>query len=509
MNKKLFWLLFSSILVFSFILRVVPSQDHNFFFTMDQADDGVWAREFFERGQLLWHGAQTNIPGVYSGPLWYYFISIGYLIFRGDPFGALFMVILLNVGLTGFIMYVLRKEVGETKALAVGFLLQFFWWFYDTSRWAFNPFPLVFCGVAVVLLLSLFLKTKKSRYFFLSTLPVFLGFNAEVAGASALFLFFVLFLSWAIWKRKIKLTKGLVGILILPSFGAAVLFFQLAKRFFANQESLLPGQTTGYFSGTNYFYIAQEFAQIFSYALLPYKILLSLGLFLLIFYFYYKQKNKNPFVLHFTLLSLGLFAVCFVMFGATRGWYDWHTVFLPTVLFTSVILLLLSIPKKFGIALLVVVMFFQISVFKERYREYLSPQKGPGVTSTQVKVLDWIYQNSENDGFNAYTYMPALRDYPYQYLFWWYGRKKYGFVPCEYSIYPGGLKLYVPNKDSYSTPTLGCERLRFLIIEAQLKADGVFSEWLRISQDKTILLDSVIIEGVKIEKRRLKRQEEL
>src|SRR3989344_633596 len=142
--KKYFWLAFFAILILSFAIRIIPPQNHNFFFTMDQADDGVWTREFFERGQIPWHGSRTNIPGVYAGPIWYYFISIGYILFRGDPFGAVFMVIVLNVFLTGLLMLVLRKKVGIGTSLLVGLVLQFFWWVFDNFRLVFNPFSIVF-----------------------------------------------------------------------------------------------------------------------------------------------------------------------------------------------------------------------------------------------------------------------------------------------------------------------------------------------------------------------------
>ena len=37
--------------------------------------------------------------------------------------------------------------------------------------------------------------------------------------------------------------------------------------------------------------------------------------------------------------------------------------------------------------------------------------------------------------------MPSVIDYPYQYLFWWRGLNKYGYVPEDYA--------YEPNKPAY------------------------------------------------------------
>ena len=82
-------------------------------------------------------------------------------------------------------------------------------------------------------------------------------------------------------------------------------------------------------------------------------------------------------------------------------------------------------------------------------------------------------------------------------------------MPCEYSISPRDLKLYVPNKDDYSRSTLGCDRLRFLIIEPDNQNTDGFQTWYGRADHRTILLEQTEIGGVKIEKRRLKRQEEV
>lgn len=506
-RERLFWLFFILILVAAFAIRIIPPQNHNFFFTMDQADDGVWAREFFERKQLLWHGPRTNIPGVYTGPLWYYFISIGYLVFGGDPFGALFMLILLNTALTGVLMWMIKRNVGGWQALALGFSLQIFWWFYDTSRWAFNPFPLVATGMGTLLLLCLFFKGEKKALIWASVF-VFLGFNFEIAGAGAIFFFYLLVVIWTFLTKRIQL-KQLVYSLVLPTVYGGVIAFAFGNRFLANVSGqTLPGEPTKYFSGTNFSYMAGKFLEILSYAVVPYHLKLSLFVFILLILWFWRKKNPNLFVRSFVLLSLTLFVVCFIFFGSNKGWYDWHTVYLAPILFTAFLLLVLSLGQRTALVFLTVSLLLQFRIFKERYLEYMRPYNDPGILATELEVVDWIYANREGDGFKVYTYMPARRDYPYQYLFWWHGRKKYGFVPCEYSIYPKGLKLYVPGKEFYTKPQLGCDKFVFLIIEPQ-HDKAYFDGWYKQTSSGTVLLDTSLIDKVLIEKRRYKRQEEL
>ncbi|MDP2649532.1 MAG: hypothetical protein Q8P10_01675, partial [bacterium] len=117
MDKKIFWIYFSLILLFGLVIRILPTLDNNFYFTMDQGNDAVHVREIIERRKFPLLGPETGIEGLFAGPLWFYFISIGYLIFGGNPFGSVFMLILLNLGLTAVLMKILAKKISLSFAL--------------------------------------------------------------------------------------------------------------------------------------------------------------------------------------------------------------------------------------------------------------------------------------------------------------------------------------------------------------------------------------------------------
>lgn len=465
MNKRVFWFLFGLILAVQLIVRIVPPRDSNFYFTMDQASDAIYAREIFEGKQLVLVGPETGIAGLHAGPLWYYFISIGYFLFNGHPYGAVFMMILLNVGLAGFLMWYVGREVSKTAGIILGAALQVNWFFYDTSRWAFNPFPTIALSVIFVILLVRFLQGKKRAYFNALN-PIILCFNTEVATASALFVFYFLFGFWAYFRKKIGLVQLVLTIMLLPAIGIVILLFQFAKKVYDTR--VLAGQLVlgdGIFSGLNVLRMLEVFPELFARAIIPQNTIASVIVFALGFYFYLRSK-QNGFTKSFLYLSLCLYLVSFVFFSTNRGWQDWHTYFLPVLLFIAFSLLLLSLRTKFAYVLFAIVLVFQSIVFQERYRQYLRPIDDFGILANQLAVLDWIYTHNEEDGFNAYTFTPHIYDYQNQYLFWWYGRQKYGFVPCEYSLYPGFMKYnYIPNSEDYSKPNLGCDKLRFLIVE--------------------------------------------
>lgn len=491
------WIGFWAILIFGFLLRVIPAQGHNFYFTIDQGHDAVYVREIFERGQILFKGPPTSIEGIYAGPGWYYFISIGYKLFDGDPFGALFMVILLSLATTGILMFQIGKRVSPGVGLLVGASLQFFWFFYDTSRWAFNPFPLVFLSVVLILLFVRFLEGNKKAFPF-ALLPIFLAFNTEVAGATALLIFHIVFGGWAVTRKLILLRTFVVWSVLLPALGGTLIGYQFLARFIQTRFFLAQGGAgLGTFGGTDFIEVGKRFSEMVSYVVIPQNLLLSLVVFGAVAFFFWRKKT-NRFSRRFVALTLTLFLVSFLFFGATRGWRDWHTVYLPPLLFVSLILMLVSIPKKAGFIFFAIIISGQAVLFGERYSQYLRPSDDPSILANQLQVLDWIYQGSEGDGFNVYTYTPHERDYPYQYLFWWYGRKAYGFVPCEYATYPGELKyLYIPGAYYYQEPQLGCDKFRFFII------DGESEGWHEKVAAGTKLVEEKVVGRIKVEKRAL------
>lgn len=461
MGKKVYWFVFALIVIFSFLLRVVPSLENNFYFTVDQGDDAIWVREILERGRLPLRGPATSIPGIHTGPLWYWLVALGYSLFAGHPFGGLLMVIVLNISLVGILMWVVKKYVGAFPSLALGIFLNIFWWFYDTSRWSFNPFPLVF----LAFLELVFLARLTARNYILALFVVFLAFNFDVAGAFPLLALAGLVGFWAYWRKVFSLRAFTLPFLI-PLLMLLPSSVEFAKVFYHSRFVL--GQTgagLGVFAGTSFLETGGNFLTILSYAVFPYKIFLSLSAFVLYFVLFVKREN-SVFVRRFVFLGVLLFVLSFLFFGLSKGWRDWHTPFLPSILFVCFLFTVLGLGRRLRFLVLGLIVFVQVGIFYPRYMQYFRPSSDFGLLANKLLVLDWIYQKSEGDGFNAYMYTSTGYDLAWQYLFWWYGRKEYGFVPCEYTIQPGFLKaVYLPSPEFYTKPALGCDKFRFFIIE--------------------------------------------
>src|SRR5258708_16370059 len=164
-TNKIFYLLIFLILLASFVFHIFAIRNNHFYFTVDQGRDAVYIREIINYHKIFKVGPETNIKGVFAGPMEYYLLSIGYLLFHGNPLGGVFVMIILNLLLTAILIISLSSKIGKTKALLVGLSLQFFWWFFSTSLYPFHPFPLVAISLMEALCLIQFLKGK--RFYFL------------------------------------------------------------------------------------------------------------------------------------------------------------------------------------------------------------------------------------------------------------------------------------------------------------------------------------------------------
>src|SRR5258708_5599402 len=93
---KFFYLITFAILLSSFVFHIFALHNNHFYFTVDEGRDAVYTREIINYHKIITQGPETSVRGIFTLPLWYYFISLGYLVFNGNPYGAIFLIILLN-----------------------------------------------------------------------------------------------------------------------------------------------------------------------------------------------------------------------------------------------------------------------------------------------------------------------------------------------------------------------------------------------------------------------------
>ena len=152
--------------------------------------------------------------------------------------------------------------------------------------------------------------------------------------------------------------------------------------------------------------------------------------------------------------------------------------------------------------LLIILLLSQAQFFWIRYKDYLTLGDDPATLQNSLSSLDWVYQNSPNQGFYSYTYEPTVYDTVTQYLYYWYGRKKYGYVPCEYSSYPQSPDIFVPGWEHYQSPKKPCQKVQFLIIYPD-ENKYLEKKWHEEISRNTHLLEKSQSGRIKLEKRTL------
>ncbi len=376
-KSRFIFLSFLAAFLVGLLLHFIPMLTNNFYFTMDQGNEAVYAREIWFRHQLVLTGPETSIPGLFNGPLWHWFISIGYIVFGGHPIGPLVLLVFLNLGLSMFLMQKVFRYVSFWPSITLGFALQFFWPFYDTSRYAFSPFALVFCNVIAILLLESFLRGNK-RSFIFAAFPVSLTFHTELASFPPL-LFIYLFIGiWSLFKKLLTWSTLAYGIVIVFIFfiphvlSEAITNF---SQFWSVHKSLSSEQTV--FAGAKFVEMTQVFIMLIGKSVVPQKPYIGAVIFLLVFLFFIKYCNHNIFIKRFIFLSLLLVGISWIWFSSNIGWHSWHTVYVAPLLFISLLLMLFSLPKKIGVIFISTVLIFQLGFFYKAVSRYTSSFGGP------------------------------------------------------------------------------------------------------------------------------------
>lgn len=501
MTKRAYWLFFILILIFGFVIRILPVLTNNFHFTMDQGDDAVHVREILERGQILLVGPETNVPGIFSGPLWYYFLAVGYRLFDGHPMSAVVLLIVFNLVVSAIVIQQFSKHFSPSVGLFMGGSLQIFWWFYDTSRYGFNPFPLAGLSILTMLLLcSMWGKVRRQGYSI--AVLVGLGLNSEIAGGLALAIFVCLVFFFLAFRRKLSWQKMAVAWVIIGVFLTPKLIYQVQHDFVTFYKL---GQdvfsTSGVYSEFNFIRLSEHYIDALVNATAPEMPFLAALIWTIVIITLVKHTG-NQFVWRFAILSATFVLVSFISFGTNNGWRSWHTVAVPPLLFISVIGLTFTVQKRLRYVLLGTIIVLQTVFFWKQYAHFWNVTEDQSLLVNELGAVDWVYRQAQSEGFYVYNYLPSVRDYPYQYLFWWHGRKKYGYVPCEYGRFPGTASFYVPGYQFYQRPQKPCAKLRFLIIEPD-DNKTILEQWYEGVTEKTKLVTKSSIGKIRVEKREL------
>ncbi|MBU1129865.1 glycosyltransferase family 39 protein [Patescibacteria group bacterium] len=448
--------------LFGLFLRIYR-QDQLLGFHYDQGRDATIANEIITGKNFPAIGPTTGIEGLYLGPFWFYLITPGYLLGKGNPAIASYFIIFLESLSIPLFYFLLKKYWTNSSAILTSFLWASSHYIIRSSRWFSNPSSIPTFSLLIIFLLSQIFINKKKRYW--PILALFLGLSLQLEAASAIFFIpTILFLLLINHRQNTNKRQPIINLkqflqsvfaflfLLLPQ-----LVFEIKNKFLITKNFLafLSGKTntnTGKsWAMPTFSFIKQrllDYYAIFFTKLdtnltktsIVFLIIFSIGTFYLI-----KKHRKNTFIqIILAWLFIPLFCLLFFV-GNFGQLYDYYlTGFFPA--FFIIFSIIISLPKlKFSKLLFVTftLSLFFLANFTHLKNYLIAGTNGPRHISlgNQKQTIEYLCEQTKNQEYNIDIYVPPVIPHSYNYLLYWYQKSKNcqapkeKLVPLLYTIY--------------------------------------------------------------------------
>lgn len=418
-------------------------------------------------------GPTTSINGVFLGPFYYYLNVIPFIAGGGDPAFLVYWNILIYAA-AGILLFYITYKTGKVFALISASIYFMAPALFYSSRyfWSANPMPPLV--LIYFLLFYLLLKKPSTSKALLLGLTAGLGMQIEAAFGILLLPFAFLWM----WREKLGFKKIFYLILGFSLTLIPQIIFELRHQFimtktftneaFGNSATLgqkLPIPDALISHALSFIEFTNQIFELPGYFGLVILIIASVSLGYIIY-----KKNISDISKKFFLVSSFFILYSFIFYALyphyLKGWYLLG-LRIPYILIIAAFFTELFnssfkkyVPIKVNFSLmalgffLVVYSFINTTIVQSRLipKDEAMRSQDKSTLRNELEVIDWVYRHTEGQGFKAYNYIPSVYDYPYQYLYWWYGTKKYGYQPEEIGYMENALE-YIPENKNYLTKT--------------------------------------------------------
>ncbi len=450
-NKTIIFLLAFSIIYFTIFPRTAEVFSKNYLFGFDQGRDYLSVKQIVVDRKPTLIGAElgagsAGLKGIFHGPGYYYFLSIPFFLMHGDPYGGQLLMFSFGLATIIFSIFFSKNFFNSWNiALLTGLFIAMCPILVPQARFIWNSHPSSLFVLLVFFFYSQYLHTNKTRDLFLS--GFFSGFiyNFQTGIAIPLcvtvFLFTIITSNFKDFKKYFILLSSYV-LAFLP----LILFeirhgFQAIKGYIEYLHSPSAGTGSSYyfwnnlkdhFGSFNYNFF-QTFPEIH---FLPSTILFLL--FILGIFFVLKKEKKTA-KKHFIYFLLFLPFVTFFIFSFLRNavyqYYLTHLNIAYIILVSYIGYYAFKYSNKFiqCIFLSFVVVLIVINIprvyanFMYDYQDYGGDAKIKG----RIDAVDYLYKQAKYKPFNVLIFAPPIYTYAFDYVFWWHGNEKYGFMPVN------------------------------------------------------------------------------
>lgn len=470
------------LIIIAVVLRFSSIIRGDFAFTYDVGRDLLNVKNLLETHKISLIGPTSGQMGIFYGPWWTWLIALPYLLSQGDPSAISFFVTVCGI-LAMIIVYIWgNKYLGILAGLAMAGVMAVSEFFLSTSIQIWNPNLLVLTTV-LILVLHGRIETLRPAGFFLLGFLLLISVEFEfVYGIFLLISYSIILLTW---RRKILSAKKIFWLIL------GGLFIELPRLIFEFRHDFL--QTKALFSflkigegaPLNFFqrlsFIWEKWLVVIP-DLSPAISFLITFMMAIIIVFRYKDLSLSlkPFLIDL----ISIFSIfIFLTIIYPKDFWDYYLLGLPVILifFPGFFFHLLEKHGKKFSWITLWIYFFLLAWSSGLFSRLFHPNfiGDQAVYRNQIAAVDYVYRQADGKNFNYIAYTPPLIEHTWRYLFGWYGRKKYKYLPSE----TRQEKFYV-------------------IIEPDLGYEGRITGWLKVREgDGKIIRTDVLPSGIKIQTR--------
>lgn len=480
-------ILLITVILISTVIKIIEIKDYNFPFTMDQGRDMTDIRQMVVIHTPRLVGPTTSINGVLLGPFWYYFNLLPFVVTGGNP-GAIVIWQIIWYQLACVLLYYVLSKKSQTLALFTSIMLLMAPFGFNTARyfWNANSMPIF----TIIFFALLFWSINSKNKYFALAVGLIAGIAMQIEAAFGIIFFPFLFIFYLFTREKFKTifwtTVGF-GLTLIPQ-----VLFEIRHGFIMTK--ILVGE----FSGKG---------EMLGEKITLVERLVQRGEHLINLV---RNSSHLPENLVFAISAISLIMVIIIGLRKKADMRLWATIFF--VMITCIFYIIFPQKLKiwytlgFSVPIILIVSFFGEYLWKSKYTffkvipvvimvltivltiksqlDYMRIMKNlsgndPSNLQNEIKAVDWVYEKAAGRGFNLYSYLPSVYDFPYQHVFWWYGTSKYNYQPAEISYLPKQPE-YINRGDLAWTKKrdLDDDQLTFLIMENDREQPKRQEAWL-------------------------------
>lgn len=425
------------ILTLGFFLRAQETLSGNFLFLKDQGRDLLAVKSIVVDKKLTLIGPYTGFRGVFQGPLYYYALAVPFALSRGDPLAVMWLMLAVSMFAILFAYVIGKRFFSETTGLFAAFLFAVSPSAAAAATFIWSPFFILPLMSVFIYFLLDWIQTFSRKSFFLMTSLLGLMFHFEIAFAAP-FMITMFILCWHIARKKKQKFPAFLFIGIIVLFLSPLLVFDFRHDHLTLKSimQMFYGRDIGLGGGEAYTKIVRDHIVRF---ILNLKATFSsqervAGIFVFFFLLtglFYAVSGTSQKIKLLLFMPIALFAV--YLFYPYQIW-DWYVVGLFPVYLLLGGIFLSWLWKRWSlriIAIILVLILLYGPIIKIE-KLYGSPDYG-GTAKLKGKIdaIETIFQDAQRLPFNLLVFTPVVLTDAYDYLLWWYGQKKYGYLPGQ------------------------------------------------------------------------------